>query len=125
MCFLKVANHGGGDNGGGDDPEVMFSSEGELMAMVSALTHVISGGAPRASGVGCSSRSDALATVVVATTMATGCSRKREREDEGGIVKFRAIQSYSMPSPAICEFLILVETFLNLTQFLDLLIFFS
>ncbi|XP_022925392.1 ethylene-responsive transcription factor ERF110-like isoform X1 [Cucurbita moschata] len=100
MCFLKVANHGGG-NGGRDDPEAMFSSEGELMAMVSALTHVISGGAVRASGVDCSSREDAPVTVAVPTMTATGCSRKREREEEGGIVEFRAIQSYSTPSPAI------------------------
>ncbi|XP_022973501.1 ethylene-responsive transcription factor ERF112-like isoform X2 [Cucurbita maxima] len=103
MCFLKVANHGGGGggNGGGDDPEAMFSSEGELMAMVSALTHVISGGAAHASGVGYSPCSDAPVTTT--TTAVTGCSRKREREEEGGRIEFRAIQSYSTLSPKILK----------------------
>lgn len=123
MCNLKVANQGGAggyvpytaDQSGdsdGDVPESMFSSAGELMAMVSALTHVISGGGGGAnsSGVGCSSSS--------AAPTPAGC-RKREREDEGergimwergigrgnrgGIVDFTAIQSYSEPSPAICQ----------------------
>ncbi|KGN45887.1 ethylene-responsive transcription factor ERF110 [Cucumis sativus] len=95
MCYiLKVANQGGGDGDGDrDELEGMFSSSaGELMAMVSALTHVISGG------------SAAPATVRTAVgAPATGC-RKREREEggeSGMIVDSTAMQSFSMPSPAI------------------------
>lgn len=115
MCYLKVANQGGaggyepyteeqaGGGDGGEVPETMFSmgysQSGELLAMVSALTHVISGdrgGAPPApSGV-----------------------KKREREEDleesgilgnaigrgyrGRIVDYRAIQSCPPPSPPIC-----------------------
>ncbi|KAA0039140.1 ethylene-responsive transcription factor ERF110 [Cucumis melo var. makuwa] len=99
MCYLKVANQGGGDgDGDGDELEGMLSSSaGELMAMVSALTRVISGGSAAPATVG-------------------GC-RKRGREEEGesrimwergvgrgnrgGIVDSTAMQSFSMPSPPI------------------------
>ncbi|XP_022158576.1 ethylene-responsive transcription factor ERF110-like [Momordica charantia] len=106
MCYLKVANQGGGAGGyqpytadqtGGEVPEAMFSvgysQSGELLAMVSALTHVISGdrgGAP--------------------PPPVTSGVKKREREEEtgsgigrgyrGGIVDFRAIQLQPHPPPS-------------------------
>ncbi|XP_022972888.1 ethylene-responsive transcription factor ERF113-like [Cucurbita maxima] len=118
MCYFKVAKQGGG----GDMPEAIFSSAGEIITMVSALTHVISSGAPPGyggagdlSGVGYSSGFAPPATTVAA---GGGC-RKREREEDGEsgimwgsgigngysggrIVDFGAVQSYWEPSVSIC-----------------------